>query len=63
MGGRRQRERMRANARVLMRRFVAVERCVNCGELLDKNGHFAPPCFGDEGFFICTKKVKEDDGG
>ena len=27
--------------------------CPNCGE---KGAHFAPPCFGDEGFFICEEK-------
>ena len=26
-------------------------KCPNCGD--PKGGHFVPPCFGDEGFFIC----------
>ena len=24
--------------------------CMNCGE---PGSHFAPPCFGDDGFFMC----------
>lgn len=27
-------------------------RCINCNELT-YSGHFVPPCFGDEGFWIC----------
>lgn len=34
------------------------DRCSNCGEY---GSHFVPPCFGDAGFFICEKKVKEPD--
>ena len=32
--------------------------CPHCGELT-KHGHFFPPCFGEEGFYIC--KEKKDD--
>jgi len=32
--------------------------CVNCGENIDKGGHFAPPSFGEEGFFICKELKK-----
>lgn len=31
-------------------------KCINCGEDISKGGHFAPPCFGDVGFFICKPK-------
>lgn len=35
----------------------AEHRCINCDEVLKAGaGHFAPPCFGDEGFFICKRK-------
>lgn len=27
--------------------------CTNCGEI---GSHYVPPCFGDEGFFLCKKK-------
>ena len=30
------------------------DRCPNCGEY---GSHFAPPSFGDKGFFICEKKT------
>jgi hypothetical protein len=38
------------------------DRCLNCGEY---GSHFIPPCFGDKGFFICSKpkKTKESDMG
>lgn len=26
--------------------------CINCGQPTF-SGHFVPPCFGDEGFWIC----------
>lgn len=29
-------------------------KCPNCGE---DEAHFVPPSMGEEGFFICTKKV------
>lgn len=29
-------------------------RCINCGEL---GSHFAPPSFGEAGFFICKAKL------
>jgi hypothetical protein len=60
MGGRLQRERMRANARDLQRRFFPQKReCPNCKQILTagESGHFVPPCFGDKGFFYCEKKV------
>lgn len=32
--------------------------CPNCGELLaGRHGHFVPPSFGDEGFWICPAGV------
>lgn len=35
--------------------------CTNCGE---DGSHFAPPSFGEEGFFMCkTKGVKGAKGG
>ena len=32
-------------------------RCPNCGEY---GSHFAPPSLGEEGFFICKKKVESE---
>lgn len=30
--------------------------CPNCLAVLEKGeGHFFPPCFGEEGFFVCDK--------
>ena len=43
--------------------------CPNCGHRLGMNGHYAPPCLGDEGFWLCAqlceecKKGKADAGG
>lgn len=34
--------------------------CPNCGEKLDMNGHFTPPCFGEKGFFMCEKKERNE---
>ena len=31
-------------------------KCLNCGE---KGPHFVPPSFGDAGFFMCIKKVRD----
>ena len=61
MGGRLHRERQRANARDLQRRFsLKKSYCPNCKELLVDGGHFVPPCFGDRGFFYCDKKEVTD---
>lgn len=57
MGGRIHRERLRANARALAKRFTPHKRvCPNCKEVLIDQGHFVPPGFGGPGIFICTKK-------
>lgn len=32
-------------------------KCMNCEEIVT-SGHFVPPSFGEEGFFIC--KTKEE---
>jgi hypothetical protein len=62
MGGRLHRERLRANARDLQRRFAPKKSyCPNCKELLVNGGHFVPPSFGDPGIFICQKKEKAND--
>lgn len=32
-------------------------KCPNCQEVI-RDGHFAPPSLGSEGFFICTRKER-----
>ena len=33
-------------------------KCPNCGAVLKhgESGHFAPPCMGEDGFYVCEKK-------
>jgi len=52
MSNRKQRESNRANHRKLMATLKTNE-CMNCHELI-AGGHFVPPSFGEEGFFVCT---------
>lgn len=52
---RRQRDQNRANARDLRIRFRKKSACPNCGR---HGSHFAPPCFGEEGFFMCDTIAK-----
>lgn len=51
---RKQRDQNRANARMLASFASTTPRlkCLNCGRPT-RNGHFVPPCFGDEGFYVC----------
>jgi len=47
-----QRYKNRATAQVLYCALPPKIGCPNCGEYVH-NGHFVPPCFGEDGFYIC----------
>lgn len=50
---RKQREANRATYRRLMAQLAFGRICPECGKRTFV-GHFAPPSFGEPGFFICT---------
>jgi hypothetical protein len=59
MSNRKQRESNRANWRKLMASLKTNE-CSNCHELIS-GGHFVPPSFGEEGFFVCNNEEKSNE--
>lgn len=56
---RKQRDKNRATALALHYACPPKHACPECGELTH-HGHFFPPCFGDEGFWTCSKFYGED---
>jgi hypothetical protein len=45
--------RMKLMGRKADRFIMDIEsRCLNCGQM---GSHFAPPSFGEEGFFVCVR--------
>jgi hypothetical protein len=51
---RKQRMKNRATALNLHLTNPPKHACPNCGKL-SHHGHFAPPCLGEPGFWICSK--------
>jgi hypothetical protein len=51
---RKQRIKNAETAEKLRRSLPPKNRCPNCKELTH-DGHYVPPNFGDEGFYICEK--------
>ncbi len=50
-------QKNRRTARQLLLRNPPKNQCPNCGEYTH-HGHFAPPCFGEEGFYMCDRDVQ-----
>lgn len=46
---------LEAREAAIRRKNRPTKTCVNCGATLPYDrGHFVPPSFGDEGFFVCA---------
>jgi len=60
MSGKKTREKQRAATRAYKRTLPSGQNCPNCGEpLLYGGGHFAPPSFGEPGFFLCKRQERD----
>jgi hypothetical protein len=55
MPNKKQRMQNADNHRRLMLATRHKRQCPNCREWHRGEGHYAPPSFGEEGFFICAK--------
>ena len=53
-----QRTQNRATAKKLKNSLPIKTICPECGE--STTGHFVPPSFGEEGFFVCDKFYSDD---
>lgn len=56
-GGRAKRRKQKKWLATQQNRFRAFQGCPNCGE---KEAHFVPPSFGDEGFYICASADRNE---
>ena len=54
-----QRVKNRKTAEWLYNQVRQPWKCINCGQDTF-SGHFVPPCFGDEGFWICDRVKNEN---
>lgn len=54
-----QRYQNRRNAAHLQRKVVPPPTCANCGQ---PGSHFAAPCFGQRGFFMCDSVEQREAG-
>lgn len=63
MPNKQQRMQNANNYRRLMNEVRPKRQCVNCKAWHRDEGHFVPPSFGEDGFFICKKPGSERDAG
>ena len=54
MTNKKQRMQNRQTARILSNFVQPLKPCLRCG-VLTKSGHYAPPSFGEEGYWLCEE--------